>query len=91
VLSHEIAEWANDPFDHYVRVQGTLNFLANPAPVWSSPYYSYCENILEASDPLEPGLLLTQPVGSSTLYGVADATVVSWFARQSPSTAIDGL
>lgn len=31
------------------------------------------------------------PIDSSAVYLHADATVLSWFARQSPSTGIGGL
>jgi len=95
VLSHEILEWANDPFDHGARVQGQGSFFANATPAWTSPYYldnPPCLPIMEVADPLEGiGWLGVQPLGSSTIYALADEAFLSWFARQSPSTAYGGL
>src|SRR5262249_48736147 len=95
VLSHEILEWANDPFDHGARIpQGQAAFLSNTAPAWSSPYYNdglICTTTLEVADPLEYWSIITQPVGSSTVFLVADGAFLSWFARQDPSTGIFGL
>jgi len=93
VLSHEILEWANDPFDHGARVQGQPSFFANTAPAWSSPFFGGgCTTILEVADPLENGPSLGVPaLGSPTVYALADAVYLSWFARESPSTAVGGL
>ena len=91
VLSHEIVEWANDPFDHGARISGQAAFLSNTAPAWSSPYFaggSVCTTVLEVADPLEDGPFLgAQPAGSSILYLLANAAFLPWFARQSPSTS----
>jgi hypothetical protein len=38
-----------------------------------------------------PFLLYFDQIGSSTDYLLANAAFLSWFARQSPSTGIDGL
>jgi hypothetical protein len=92
VLSHEILEWAADPFDHDSQNQGQRTFLSNTAPAWSSPFYfdsSYCTPVLEVADPLEEGIFLA--VSPTSRYLLADAAFLSWFARQSPSTAIGGL
>lgn len=91
VLSHEIVEWANDPFDHGARIAGQIAFLSNTAPAWSSPYFaggSVCTSVLEVADPLEEGPILgAQPVGSPILYLLANAAFLPWFARLSPSTS----
>ena len=95
VLSHEILEWATDPFVYGARMRGEPAFFANTAPAWSSPYFGasqLCTTILEVADPLEGGFLLgAQAGGSSTIYLLANAAFLSWFARESPSTALDGL
>jgi hypothetical protein len=95
VISHELLEWAADPFVHTARLQGQAATLLNPAPGWSSPYFAggtICTTVLEVADPLEEGpLLIAQPPGSSPIYLLSDAAFLSWFARQSPSTAISGL
>jgi hypothetical protein len=91
VLSHEILEWAADPFDHGSLIQGQASFLSNTAPAWSSPYFgdsSICTTPLEVADTLEDGPALAAP---SSRYLLANAAFLSWFARQSPSTAIGGL
>ena len=95
VASHEILEWAADPFVHNIRIKGQVTTLINTAPAWSSPFYgagSLCANFLEVADPLEGGpLLFASPVGSSTNYLLADAAFLPWFARESPSSAIFGI
>ena len=88
VLSHEILEWAANPFDHGTLIQGQAAFLSNTAPAWSSPYYgNFCQTALEVADPLEDGIAFYVPPDQHTL---ADGAFLSWFARQSPSTAIGG-
>jgi hypothetical protein len=89
VLSHELLEWAADPFDHGSRIQGQAAFLSNTAPAWSSPYYfNFCQTPLEVADTLEGGPAIY--AYASPRYFLANAAFLSWFARQSPSTAIGG-
>jgi hypothetical protein len=94
VLSHELAEWAADPFDHYSSVQNpaaATSIFMNTAPAWGSPYYygGYCQTALEVADPLEGWFIyFTDPGYSKYLF--ADGAFLSWFARQSPSTGIGG-
>jgi hypothetical protein len=90
VLSHELLEWSADPFAQ-LRLQGQAAFRSNTAPAWSSPYYfdGYCTTPLEVADTLEGGPSLV--AASAPRYLLADAAFLSWFARQSPSTAIGGL
>jgi hypothetical protein len=91
VLSHELLEWSADPFDHGSRIQGQAAFLSNTAPAWSSPYYlnGYCTTSLEVADTLEGGPSLFAI--SAPRYLLQNGAFLSWFARQSPSTAIGGL
>ena len=92
VLSHEILEWAANPFDHGTRIQGQPSFLSNTAPAWTSPYFlgtPPCMAVLEVADPLEGGPFLV--ADQSSRYLLANGAFLSWFARQSPSTAIGGL
>jgi len=87
-LSHEILEWAADPFAHSSRIQGQAAFLQNTAPAWTSPFFfggSICMPVLEVADPLADLALIVSP------YLFADGAFLSWFARQSPSTGIYGL
>ena len=94
ILSHELLEWAADPFDHYSSVQNpaaATSLFMNTAPAWSSPYYfNACQTALEVADPLEgAGFFLLTNLPDSK-YLVADGAFLSWFARQSPSTGVGG-
>jgi hypothetical protein len=96
VLSHELVEWAADPFAQSDRSKGRVTDLLNTTPGWIWPFNSgpaICGNYLEVADVLEgwPFLLYVNQIGSSTNYLLANAAFLSWFARQSPSTGIDGL
>jgi hypothetical protein len=77
-LSHEMLEWFNDPFTN------------NTVPNWISPIAPQygCNNLLEVGDPLV-GVVFTVTGFSS--YHLQDIAFYNWFARQSPSTAINGL
>jgi hypothetical protein len=73
-LSHEIAEWANDPF--------TDNII----PTWSvpgQPQYG-CSNVLEVGDPLVGANFTVNG------YHPQDEAFYSWFAKQVPSVGING-
>ncbi|HZO72423.1 MAG TPA: hypothetical protein VFB60_09495 [Ktedonobacteraceae bacterium] len=73
-LSHELAEWLNDPFTN------------NETPAWSvpsQPQYG-CSQFLETGDPLVGvGFNVNG-------YHLQDEAFFSWFARQNPSIGIDG-
>ena len=75
-LSHELAEWLNDPFTN------------NVVPNWISPIAPQygCNNALEVGDPLV-GVVFT--VAGFTQH-LQDETFFSWFARQKPSIGIKG-
>ncbi|HLH61591.1 MAG TPA: hypothetical protein VKV20_07905 [Ktedonobacteraceae bacterium] len=77
-LSHEILEWLNDPFGN------------NVVPLWMSPLIQRlnCSNLLEVGDPLIGVLFTVSGFSSDHLQDVA---FFSWFARQKPSRAINGL
>jgi hypothetical protein len=77
-LSHELLEWFNDPF------------VNNVVPNWISPIAPQygCNNFLEVGDPLV-GVVFT--VNGFSGYHLQDEAFFSWFARQTPSIAINGL
>jgi hypothetical protein len=77
-LSHEVAEWLDDPF---------TNNWVQPWAVPTAPQYG-CTNILETGDPVV-GIGWEQPVGGVT-YHPEDEVFKSWFARDNPSVAKDG-
>lgn len=73
-MSHEVAEWLNDPF------------VNNKVPAWSvpsEPQYG-CSSYLEVGDPLV-GHVTT--IGGLNFQDVAG---FSWFARLTPSIGFDG-
>ena len=76
-LSHEIAEWLNDPF------------VNNLTPPWQFPDGSgVCQNNLETGDPVE---VLAHPAFPITVdgfhYHPQTEALLQWFTRQSPSSA----
>lgn len=74
-LSHEVAEWFNDPY------------VNNVVPNWTvanQPQYG-CSNLLEVGDPL------VGQVWQIGGLNFQDETYVSWFARQKPSIGYGGL
>jgi hypothetical protein len=75
-LSHEVAEWLQDPFVH--------NFV----PYWYSPAAPQygCNNYLEAGDPL----VGISPNTSASGYHAQEIPIAPWFMRQSPSTSLNG-
>jgi hypothetical protein len=81
-ISHEVAEWANDPFVH------------NRVPPWIQPGgSSTCfSNVLEVGDPLEalnpPGYTIT---ANDEVWDLTDVAGISWFAHTVPSTEKNGL
>jgi hypothetical protein len=88
VLSHELLEWAADPFAQQ-NIQHQAVFHGNLAPAWTSPYFvpGFCTTPLEVADPLEAWVLNFPP----DQHLLADGAFLSWFARQSPSTGVYGL
>ena len=77
-LSHEMLEWFNDPFTN------------NTVPNWISPIAPQygCNNLLEVGDPLVGVVFTVTGFSSDHLQDIA---FFNWFARQSPSTAINKL
>lgn len=79
-FSHEVAEWANDPFvDNIVPPWLALG----PAP--------FCQGNLETGDVVEElsNVAFLVPLNSVTFHVQAEA-LLPWFERQSPSTAVAG-
>jgi hypothetical protein len=92
ILSHELLEWAADPFDHYSSVQNpaaATSLIMNTTPGWTViPPGGFCDTALEVADPLENYFISATAAPN---YLLSDGAFLSWFARQSPSTAIGGL
>ena len=81
VLSHEVAEWIDDPF-------GT-NFV-EPWGMPQAPQTCF-SNVLEVGDAIEgySNAAFTVSLNGKT-YHVQDEAFFSWFARQSPSIGLGG-
>ena len=77
VLSHEVAEWANDPYgNNLTRPWGHIGQVTG------------CQANLEVGDPLS-GTDLSVTSGGFT-YGVQELAFFSWFYRQKPSLGVNG-
>jgi hypothetical protein len=79
-LSHEVAEWANNPF------------LSNQVPIWANPGTNKCfSNLLEVGDPIAVLKDLSFPVpANGATYHLQDVAGISWFAHQVPSMQQNG-
>ena len=75
-LSHEVAEWMNDPF-------GT-----NMVPRWLFPNNSGCQSNLETGDPVEvlPRTAYPVAIGGFTYHPQTEA-LLQWFSRETKSSA----
>ena len=80
VLSHEVAEWINDPY------------VNNIVPGWRDPASGVCfNNLLEVADPVEflPNPSFTVRTDGRT-YHLTDTVGISWFAHDVPSRELGG-
>ena len=76
-LSHEVGEWMDDPFGN------------NIVPTWGKiGQVSGCQSNLEVGDPVT-GTAFTATLNGFT-YHPEDLVFFSWFARQTPSIAVNG-
>ena len=76
-LTHEVGEWLDDSFGN------------NTVPTWGNVgQVSGCQNNLEVGDPVT-GKAFTVALNGFT-YHPEDLVFFSWFARQSPSIAVNG-
>lgn len=78
-LSHEIAEWGDDPF---------VNNTVNPWLTPTAPQYG-CTSFLETGDPVV-GIAFTLPGNTADTgdgsWHPEDEVFLPWFARQAPNT-----
>jgi len=81
-LSHEMAEWMDDPLIPSVNI----------VPAWGHVgQVSGCQNNLEVGDPVT-GNAFTVAMGGTFpfTYHPEDLVFLPWFARVSPSTSVNG-
>jgi len=77
-LSHEVGEWLDDPL------------VNNPTPPWGHVgQVSGCQANLETGDPVT-GVAFQVTISRKT-YHPEDLVFFSWFAREVPSQAVNGL
>src|SRR5258706_499921 len=85
VLSHEIVEWMDDPFDGYTP--GWNFAFDDPTPRCVSTLYDF----LEVGDPLEIYRESEIPLHTSSFtYHVTDAVFVDFFTRSKRSRSVNG-
>lgn len=93
-VSHELLEWLDDPvsINAYPNAPYTYTYFASLVPWWTSPYYALgCSRAYEVADPLDSGGPVLGIPNNGRLDLLAGAVFQSWFARQSPSSAVLGL
>ncbi len=77
-LSHEIAEWMDDPTGN------------NPTPYWGHiGQQTGCQNNLEVGDPLS-GTGITVTGSNAYTYHLQEMAFKSWFYRNKPSSGVNG-
>jgi hypothetical protein len=85
-LSHEVAEWLNDPFVGALKV-GFVNLIP-PAVLPGTG--GACIINFETGDPLEaPPAVFTQTT-SGTTYHLQDEVFLPWYLHSSPSFSVNG-
>lgn len=77
-LSHELAEWMDDPF------------ITNSTPPWSGGqvHAPNCQYTLEVGDPLTGSGFTAYLNGFN--YHLTNLAMVPWFSRETPSSAVNG-
>jgi hypothetical protein len=79
VLSHEIAEWYDDPYGN------------NPTPAWGHiGQVDGCQNNLEVGDPLNGTLWPPVEMANGFTYHLQETAFFSWFFHQVPSIGLGG-
>jgi len=86
-LSHEVAEWLNDPFVGAGLTLGSLNFIP---PALLPGQGGACIINFETGDPLEaPPAVLTK-VTNGTTYHLQDEVFLPWYLHSTPSFSVNG-
>lgn len=80
VLSHEVAEWMDDPLGN------------NLTPSWGhiGQIPNSCQGNLEVGDPLSGTLFPAVVAPNGKSYQMQELAFFSWFLRQSPSLGVNG-
>ncbi len=86
VLSHEVVEWLDDPFDGYTP---GWNFAGSGSTKCDSALTTF--DSFEVGDPLafyDPSIIPIQ-IGSQTFH-LTDAVFIDFFTRSTPSRSVNG-
>ena len=85
-LSHEVAEWLNDPFVGALAF-GFLNFIP---PAVLPGQGGACIINFEAGDPLEAGPSEFTQTTNGTVYHLQDEVFLPWYLHTTPSFSVNG-
>ena len=78
-LSHEIAEWMNDPLGN------------NPTPAWGHVgQVSGCQSNYEVGDPLSGTLMKAVKMPNGFTYHLQELAFFAWYYRLTPSGGVNG-
>ena len=82
-LSHEVAEWLNDPFVG----GGGINWIP---PAILPGQGGACITNFETGDPLESPPAVITKVTNSTTYHLQDEVLLPWYLHSTPSFSVNG-
>ena len=85
-LSHEVAEWLNDPFVGALA-PGFLNFIP---PAVLPGQAGACIVNFEVGDPLEALPVSFTKVTNGTTYHLQDEVFLPWYLHTTPSFSVNG-
>jgi hypothetical protein len=85
-LSHEVAEWLNDPFVGAL----TLGFLNVVPPAVLPGTGGACIINFETGDPLEAPPAVFTKVTNGTTYHLQDEVFLPWYLHTTPSFSVNG-
>jgi hypothetical protein len=85
-LSHEVAEWLNDPFVGALAF-GFLNIIP---PAILPGQGGACAINFETGDPLEAPPAVFQQVTNGTAYHLQDEVFLPWYLHTTPSFSVNG-
>jgi hypothetical protein len=85
-LSHEVAEWLNDPF---VGAFPGLNIIPPAIPSVTPGAGGGCIINFETGDPLEGGPFTFAKTTNSTTYHLQDEVLLPWYLHDSPSFSVN--
>jgi PA domain len=89
VLSHEVAEWLNDPFVGVFTLGANFGINLIPPAVLPGQGGSCIFNF-ETGDPLEAPPAVFTKVTNATTYHLQDEVFLTWYLHTTPSFSVNG-